>query len=76
MEDYQRLSHTKWSCKNHVVFIPKYRRKILYGAVKKELGKVFHRLAQQKGCWILEGHMMSDHVHMLLGADAVGWKGL
>ena len=67
MEDYQRLSHAKWSCKHHVVFMPKYRRKVLYGAVKTELGRVFHRLAQQKGCRILEGHMMRDHVHMLLG---------
>jgi putative transposase len=66
MEDYQRLSHTKWNCKYHVVFIPKYRKKQLYGIVKRELGVVFHRLAEQKGCQIEEGHMMIDHVHMLL----------
>lgn len=66
MEDYQRLSHTKWNCKYHVVFIPKYRRKRLYGVVKRELGRVFHRLAEQKGCRILEGHLMGDHVHMLI----------
>ena len=66
MEDYQKLSHTRWNCKYHVIFIPKYRRKRLYGVVKRELGSVFHRLAEQKGCRIVEGHMMSDHVHMLL----------
>lgn len=66
MEDYQKLSHTKWSCKYHVIFIPKYRRKRLYGVVKRELGSVFRRLAEQKESRIVEGHMMSDHVHMLL----------
>ena len=66
MEDYQRLSHTKWNCKYHVVFIPKCRRRKLFGVVKRELGGVFHRLAEQKECRILEGHMMPDHVHMLL----------
>ena len=62
----ETLSHTKWDCKYHVVFIPKYRRKRLYGVVKRELGQVFHRLAEQKGCKILEGHIMADHVHMLM----------
>jgi len=66
MEDYQKLSHTKWNCKYHVIFIPKYRRQRLYGVVKRELGSVFHRLAEQKDCRIVEGHMMSDHVHMLV----------
>lgn len=66
MEDYQRLSHTKWQCKYHVVFIPNYRRKRLYGVVRKELGAVFHRLAEHKGCKIEEGHIMGDHVHMLI----------
>jgi len=66
MEDYQSLSHTKWNCKYHVIFIPKYRRKRLYGVVKRELGAVFHRLAVQKECRIEEGHLMADHVHMLI----------
>jgi putative transposase len=48
------------------VFVPKYRRKILYGKIRKYLGAVFHELAQQKQCKILEGHMMNDHVHMLI----------
>lgn len=66
MEDYQSLSHTRWQCKYHVIFIPKYRRKKLFGVVRRELGEVFHRLAEQKGCRIEEGHIMPDHVHMLI----------
>lgn len=66
MEDYQKLSHTTWQCKYHIVFIPKCRRKRLYGVVKKELGGVFHRLAEHKACKIEEGHIMPDHVHMLI----------
>jgi len=66
MEDHNSLSHTRWQCKYHVIFIPKYRRKRLFGVVKKRLGTVFHQLAQQKGCWIEEGHIMPDHVHMLI----------
>lgn len=67
MEDYyQSLSHTKWQCKYHVIFIPKYRRKRLYGVVRRELGSVFRRLAKQKECEIIEGHIMPDHVHMLI----------
>ena len=65
-DNYQSLSHSKWDCKYHVVFIPKGRRKVLYGAMRKELGKVFHELARQKECQILEGHLMPDHVHMCI----------
>ena len=64
MEDYKSLSHTKWQCKYHVISIPKYRRKKLFGVVRRELGEVFHRLAEQKGCRIEEGHIMPDRVHM------------
>jgi putative transposase len=66
MEDYQSLSHTRWQCKYHVIFIPKYRRSALFGVVRKELGAVFHRLAQQKECRIEEGHIRMDHVHILI----------
>lgn len=66
MEDYKKLSHTTWQCKYHVIFIPKYRRRKLYGVVRKELGAVFHRLAEHKSCRIEEGHVMPDHVHMLI----------
>ena len=64
--DYKSLSHTKWECKYHVVFIPKYRKKKLYEEIRKDLGEELRRLAEQKECKILEGHMMSDHVHMLI----------
>ena len=60
------LNHSKWECKYHVVFIPKRRRKTLYGALRKYLGEVFHRLARQKESQIEEGHLMPDHVHMLI----------
>ena len=66
MEDYESLSHTKWNCKYHVVFIPKYRRRTLFGVVRRELGAVFRRLAEQKDCRIEEGHILAGHVHMLL----------
>ena len=66
MEDYRSLSHTKWQCKYHIVFIPKYRRRALFGVVRRELGAVFRRLAEQKECFIEEGHILPDHVHMLL----------
>lgn len=66
MDIYETLSHTTWECKYHIVFIPKYRRKILFGRLRQELGPVFRRLAEQKECRIEEGHLMADHVHMLL----------
>ena len=66
MTDYQRLQHTCWECKYHVVFIPKYRRKSLFAALRKELGPVFRELARQKTCRVEEGHLRPDHVHMLL----------
>jgi putative transposase len=66
MENYQSLSHTRWQCKYHIIFIPKFRRKRLFGVLRKEIGSVFRRLAEQKGCSIEEGHVMSDHVHMLI----------
>lgn len=66
MEDYKKLSHTKWQCKYHVIFIPKYRCRALFGVVRRELGEVFHRLAEQRESKIEEGHIMPDHVHMLI----------
>jgi putative transposase len=63
---YQSLSHSKWDCKYHVVFVPKKRRKALYGNIRKVVGPLFHDLAKQKECAILEGHVMPDHVHMLI----------
>src|SRR5437773_2424281 len=66
MDDFQSLSHTKWECKYHVVFIPKCRRRTLYVELRKHLAEVFRQLALQKECRIEEGHMMSDHVHMMI----------
>ena len=66
MDKYATLNHSKWECKYHVVFIPKYRRKALYGQLRKYLGEVFRKLAQQKESQIEEGHLQPDHVHMLI----------
>ena len=66
MDDYETLSHTKWECKYHVVFIPKYRRKVLYEELRRHLGDVFRKLALQKESRIEEGHFMLDHVHMMI----------
>lgn len=60
------LTHSRWDCKYHVVFIPKYRRKAIYGELRKMLGEIFHELARQKECRIIEGHLLPDHVHMCL----------
>ena len=65
-EFYQSLSHSKWDCKYHVVFVPKYRRKAMFLEIRKFLGPVFHELARQKECRIVEGHLLSDHVHMCI----------
>lgn len=62
----ESLSHSKWDCKYHVVFIPKGRKKILYGKIREYLKRAFHELAQQKGCKILGGNLVQDHVHMLI----------
>lgn len=66
MREYESLSHTKWDCKYHVVFIPKKRKKVIFGGIRRYLGKMLHELAVQKGCQIVEGHLMSDHIHMCI----------
>ena len=66
MDKIASLSHSKWECKYHLVFIPKCRRRVLYGQLRKHLGEVFHDLAQHKDSRIEEGHLMPDHVHMLI----------
>ena len=80
MNTGESLNHTKWECKYHVVFIPKYRRKALFGKLRTHLGKVLRELARQKECEIEEGHLMVDHVHMLVsvppkyaGSQVVGY---
>ena len=66
MDEYASLSHTKWDCKYHIVFIRKCRRKVLYKTLRQHLGEVFRDLAQQRECKIEEGHLMPDHVHILI----------
>jgi putative transposase len=66
MSDYRSLSHTKWECKYHIVFIPKYRRKAIFGRIRKYLGEVLRKLAEQRESRIEEGHLMPDHVHMMI----------
>ena len=66
MPDYKSLTHTRWDCKYHVVFIPMRRQKVIYGRLRKFLGDIFHELAKRKGCEILEGHLMRDHVHICI----------
>ncbi len=63
---YESLSHTRWDCKYHIVFVPKGRRKVLYGKIREFLGPVLRELARQRESTILEGHMVVDHVHMLI----------
>jgi putative transposase len=66
MNDIESLSHTRWECKYHIVFIPKYRRKALYAELRRHLGEVFRELAVQRESRVEEGHLLSDHVHMLI----------
>ena len=66
MNNVESLSHTKWECKYHIVFIPKYRKKALYGALRQQLGDLLRQLAMQRESQIEEGHLMGDHVHMLV----------
>ena len=66
MNHYRSLSHTAWDCKYHLIWIPKYRKKVLFGDLRKYLGNVFRELALQKESKVLEGHLKGDHVHMLV----------
>jgi len=66
METYESLTHSKYDCKYHVIFIPKYRKKKLYGGIREYLKEVFHELARQRNSRIMKGHMSKDHVHMLI----------
>jgi putative transposase len=66
MDEYESLSHSKWECKYHVVFIPKGRRKVLYKNLRQHLDEVFRKLAEQKESRIEEGHLQTDHVHMMI----------
>jgi putative transposase len=71
-DTYQSLSHSRWNCKYRVVFVPKRRRKSLYGNIQEALGPIFHALARQKERGIIEGHWMPDHVHKHAVASVIG----
>jgi putative transposase len=66
MVSYNSLNHSRWECKYHIVFVPKFRKKILYGKIKNFLKQEFHELARQKGCVIIGGSIVQDHVHMIV----------
>ena len=66
MHDWSSLSHVRWECKYHVVMVPKYRKKSLYGGMRKQVGEILRELCRQKGVELLEGHLLSDHIHMCL----------
>ena len=64
--DKNTLAHTKWNCKYHIVFAPKYRRKVIYGKIKVDIGKILIKLCEQKGVEIIEANLCPDHIHMLV----------
>jgi putative transposase len=66
MHEWRNLSHVRWDCKYHVVIIPKYRRKVFYGRLRRQIGEILHELCRQRGIGLLEGHAMPDHVHLCL----------
>lgn len=66
MNNIQSLCHSVWDCKYHIVWIPKYRRKVLYGRIRQHLGEVIRELARQRESSVLEGHLCSDHVHVYI----------
>ena len=66
MNDINSLSHSKWRCKYHIVFAPKYRRQVIYGQIKRDIGKILRQLYENKGVEILEAELCKDHVHMLV----------
>jgi len=66
MRDWQGQSHVKWYCKYHVVFVPKYRRRSIYGSLRRQIGGILRELCQQQGVEIVEGHAMPDHIHLCL----------
>ena len=66
MREWQSLAHVKWECKYHVVIVPKYRKKVLYGRLRGEVGKIIRQLCRQKEVELIEGHAMADHIHLVL----------
>jgi putative transposase len=66
MQDFESLAHVRWDCKYHVVFIPKYRRKVMYGRMRRQVGSILRSLCEQRGIELVEGHAMPDHIHLCL----------
>ena len=66
MREWQSQTHVRWYCKYHIVFVPKYRRKAIYGTLRRNIGKILRELCRQHGVELVEGHAMSDHVHLCL----------
>ncbi len=66
MHDWQSLSHVRWDCKYHVVIVPKFRKKVLYGRLRRQVGVILRELCRQRGIGLVEGHAMADHVHLCL----------
>lgn len=66
MKEWRSLAHVRWECKYHIVFVPKYREKVLYGRTRKQMGRILRQLCRQKGVEIMEGHAMPDHIHLVL----------
>lgn len=66
MRDWQSQSHVRWYCKYHIVFVPKYRKRVIFGQLRTGIGKILRELCEQQGVELVEGHAMSDHVHMCL----------
>ena len=66
MQEWKSLSHVKWDCKYHVVFIPKYRQKVFFGKMRRRVGRILRELCEQRGVELLEGHAMPDHIHLCL----------
>ena len=65
-DDVQSLSHSKWPCKYHIVFAPKYRRQVIYGKIKADIGKILRDLSERRGVEVIEGECCPDHIHMLV----------
>ena len=75
MREWKSQSHVKWYCKYHIVFSPKYRKKAMYGSLRKGVGRILRELCKQTGVELVEGHAMSDHVHVCLSIHrSTAWQ--
>lgn len=72
MHDWRSLSHVRWKCKYHVVITPKYRKKVFYGRMRRQIGEIIREFCRQRGIELLEGHAVGDHIHLVLSIPAKG----